>query len=424
LKLNISFMQSNSNYNLISLVLWLGIIFFISTEGVSSQPTLKEQNRVRDFGKSLKKFGKKEIDNSPDAQTNSAEDEETIRVKTDLVVNDILITDQNRKTITNLKKDDFLVTEDSVPQTIEMFSPGENLSLPRSIVLVIDDTLAQVSYVRKSIEAAKLLVDKLNPNDKMAIVTGDVKLLVDFTQDKTLLKNTLDSLEKNTVKMGYALEFDALMAVLNEMFATEDNRRIVIFQGDGSEILRIKTGDDTLWRFLTSFLKIKEERWYLKRYLAFSDIQDAVERSRATIYSIIPEIRVLGLPKKEQTARARISLEIFRDYGIYGGFKPKQRFEDFQRDFLEFEAKRLVAAQKAMSKVAELSGGYIDFIEKPEDAEHIYSNILEQINNRYVIGYYPTNQERNGKRREVKIEVRNHSEYIVMGRKTYLAPEQ
>jgi hypothetical protein len=76
-----------------------------------------------------------------------------------------------------------------------------------------------------------------------------------------------------------------------------------------------------------------------------------------------------------------------------------------------------------MFRVAELSGGNAGFIEKPEDAESIYADIFTVIKNRYVIGYYPTNQEQDGKRRELKIEVRNHPEYFVTGRKAYIAAE-
>ena len=72
-----------------------------------------------------------------------------------------------------------------------------------------------------------------------------------------------------------------------------------------------------------------------------------------------------------------------------------------------------------MFRIAELSGGNLGFIEKPEDAEGVYSNIFKLISNRYLIGYYPSNQVRDGKRREVKVEVRHHPEYVVTGRKDY-----
>jgi hypothetical protein len=46
------------------------------------------------------------------------------------------------------------------------------------------------------------------------------------------------------------------------------------------------------------------------------------------------------------------------------------------------------------------------------------------IENRYVVGYYPKNEARDGTRRSVKIEVKGHPEYVVLGRKTYFAPEE
>jgi len=75
--------------------------------------------------------------------------------------------------------------------------------------------------------------------------------------------------------------------------------------------------------------------------------------------------------------------------------------------------------QRSLSEVAKLSGGYTDFLEKPKDAEKVYSTIFGAINKRYLIGYYPKPQD-NGKRHTVKIEVRGHPEYVVVGRKTYL----
>ena len=41
---------------------------------------------------------------------------------------------------------------------------------------------------------------------------------------------------------------------------------------------------------------------------------------------------------------------------------------------------------------------------------------------RYVVGFYPANKERDGKRRRVQVEVRGHPEYTVWGRKSYYAP--
>jgi VWFA-related protein len=391
-----------------------------SASPVPTQSASPEKPRARTFGSSLGKYRDKEQQNFQNKQkTDESDDVETIRITTDLVVNDVLVTDQNGKMINELNKDDFVVTEDGAPQKIEVFSPGENGTVPRSIVLIIDCGTPQAPYLKNSIQAAKILVDKLAQQDKMAIVTVDVRLRTDFTQDKTLLKKTLDSLEKKDIKLAGGAEFNALLAVLNEMFAAEDRQRIIVFQGDGSEIIWLKADKDGPYP-VPDFTREFVLRWIPRRKamqnFGFSDVKEAIERSRATIYSVTPGIRFLGFSKEEQKARAKISFtNTYRSMGFREA-SLSIMLEEFQSPFEEM----LLAGQTAMLRVAELSGGNLGFIEKPEDAEDIYSNIFKLIRNRYVIGYYPTNQGRDGKRREMKVEVRNHPEYIVTGRKAYL----
>lgn len=403
-------------------ILFLAFVSSSFGQKPSAVPT-PEKNRIKTFGSSLDKYKNKKQKNKKSGESQekqkSAEpdNDEVIQIETDLVVNDVLVTDQKSNVIVNLKKDDFIVTEDGAPQTIEVFSPGESATIPRSIVLIIDSTMPQAPYVKNSIAAAKILVDKLNPNDKMAIVTNYLKLQLDFTQDKTLLKKTLDSLEKQALDIPGGGDFNTLLAVLNEMFDEENRQRIIIFQSDGSGIIWLKPDKDSPYpvsystRYNSGMKYIGEEKAMLK--FGFSEVKEAIERSRATIYSVIPGIRFLGLPEKEQLARARMTLaEIskFFKWNISSAVIRKDQY---------VEAETKTAGQTAMFKVAELSGGNAGFIEKPEDAENIYSDIFTVIKNRYVIGYYPTNQKRDGKRREVKIQVKNHPEYIVTGRKAY-----
>ena len=315
--------------------------------------------------------------------------------------------------IVNLKKEDFVVSEDGVPQTIEVFSPGESATIPRSVVLVIDCSPPQAPYMKKSIEAAKILVDKLGPKDKMAIATTDFQLRSDFTTDKTLLKQALDSLD--TIK-NYNSEFEVLLAVLNEMFDEKGRQRIIIIQSTGVHVMWLKPDQDSPYPVsystrYNSGMKYTGEQSMSK--FGFSEVKEAIERSQATIYSVIPGIRFLGLSEKEQLARARITLaELDQAFGW-------KNLPFLLKTQLYAEAEAKTAGQTAMFKVAELSGGNAGFIEKPEDAENIYSDIFTVIKNRYVIGYYPTNQSRDGKPRNVKIEVRSHPEYAITGRQAY-----
>jgi VWFA-related protein len=404
------------------LILFLSLVSFSFGQTPSAKPSPSPSvspQQSRDFGSSLKRYERKQRKDSKDKPKGSdSDDDEVIRVKTDLVVNDVLVSNQKGSVIVGLQKDDFMVTEDGVPQTIEMFSFGENTTLPRSIVLIIDCAPPQAPYLKRSIEAAKVLVDKLAPQDKMAIVTVDVKLRLDFTSDKSLLKKTLDSLEKTDPWLGWNISFDTLLAVLNEMFNEEARQRVIIFQGDGNEIIWLKPDKDAPYPVSYSTLYKSGMRWTGEksiRRIGFSDVKEAIEKSRATIYPVIVGGRFLGLSKEEQLARAKITLA--ESNKSFGG-KDKD-LPAIIRYYQYAEAERKTAGQTAMFKVAELSGGFADFLEKPEDAENVYANIFTVIKNRYLIGYYPTNKNRDGKRRALQIQVRNHPEYTVTGRKAY-----
>src|SRR5947208_3195628 len=351
----------------LTIVLFLAVasLSFGQTPSASPVPTQSaspEKTRAKTFGSSLRKYKPKELRDFQDRpKSNEPDDVETSRITTDLVGNDVLVTDQNGKMVTELNKDDFVVTEDGAPQKIEVFSLGESLSVPRSIVLIIDCYVAQAPYLKNSIQAAKTLVDRLAPQDKMAIVTVDVKLVVDFTADKTRLKNKLSSLlkdpwlesrkeliallpqfranphlltksyfdilEKNGV--GPGREFEALLAALNEMFDREDRQRIIIFQGDGSEIIELKPDSDPIYKIANSTWDKARPGFNNKnpvKNFEFSDIKEAIERSRATIYSVAPGIRFLGLSNEEQKAGAELSLtNLYRALGGRGKLPSRLR---------------------------------------------------------------------------------------------------
>ncbi len=136
------------------------------------------------------------------------------------------------------------ISEDGEPQTVHHFSLGDDQSIGRTIVLLIDYSDSMSPFIKTSVEAAKILVDQLGPKDLMAIVTDDVKLLVDFTRDKEKLLAGLDHLSWRVKwrQVGLSKQFSAMMATVREMFNNEDMRRIIIFQTDGDEADILKDG--------------------------------------------------------------------------------------------------------------------------------------------------------------------------------------
>jgi VWFA-related protein len=345
------------------------------------------------------------------------EDEDVVRVNTDLVVSDVLVVDFQGRPIRGLRKEDFIVKEDNQPQEISTFSMGNSETVPRSIVLIIDYSNSQLPYVITSVEAAKTLVDKLNPRDRMALVTDDVKLLVDFTSDKQLLKSQLEALKKRAMSgwLGRSRQYDALMATLNELFSREEERPIIIFQTDGDQL-------DALGAAAPPGL----QPYIPAKKFSFSDLLTAAERVRVTVYSIIPGVPFAGLSGPELLAHAKLDWENRRkadaQLGRIANVPDRQTISP-PDGLLLASANHWTHLHLGVVQVAKATGGWAQYLEQPEQADSLYAQILDDINQRYVIAYYPTNRTRDGQRRKVSIEVRGHPEYLLLGRKSYFAPQ-
>ena len=89
----------------------------------------------------------------------------------------------------------------------------------------------------------------------------------------------------------------------------------------------------------------------------------------------------------------------------------------WQRNNAEHNAK----LQELLTAVAPLTGGWTEFLEQPEQADKIYARILSDINQRYIVGFYPTHAVRDGKRRKIDFQVKGHPEYQILGRRSYFA---
>jgi VWFA-related protein len=396
------------------------------------------QKKREDFGSSLKRLKwdtkkeaavevkDKEAKNKKDKKAKKgeaplAEIEEVIRIETVLAVFDLLVVDKKGRAIKGLTKDDFVVKEDGKLQQIGTFAMGDDVNRPRSIVLVIDYSGSQLPYLQTSIAAAKMLVAKLNPQDKMAIVTDDISLLVDFTKDKEKLKSSLDSLEQRALwgrGLGRSAQYSALLATLKELVVGEE-RPIILLQTDGDELKSLQPMADRMPPMMRASAK----------EFSLTDIVAAAQKAHTTIYSIISGLRFIGLPPDEQIERARLMQE---SRGAAMAMRAGPGF-DVRRARLQNDAPEayyirtadnMVQQQAALATVAKLTGGWPEFLERPDQAANIYSRILTDINRRYIIGYYPTNTARDGKLRKVNFEVRNHPEYVVWGRKSYYAPER
>jgi len=381
-----------------------------------SQGKDRQENRTKTFGKSVKETDKKPTA-AGSAVSSATADDETIKIETNLVVSDVLVVNEKGNAVIGLRKDDFIVTDNGVAQELDLFSNGTGKPIPRSIVLIMDYSGSQAPFISQSVAAAKLLVDKMGLEDRMAIISDDVKLLIDFTGDRAALKKRLDSIASDSKdnKYGKSAQYTALLATLRELINVDDLRSIIIMQSDGDELRMLNGSENLPWP--TQLPSGIDHRNY-----SFADIKETLERSRATLYNVIPGVRFIGLSPDDADQAAIDHARMIAAYvqKRFPNSKPIPIPEPKDKGLFKRTSGTMLLMQRALVELANASGGYTEFLQRPEDADEIYTRILKVIDNRYVLGFYPSEKSADGKPRSVKIEVKGHPEYVIMGRKTYL----
>jgi VWFA-related protein len=414
----------------------VGLAFSVRTELQTGQSAQKHKREK--FGSSLDRLKwdaashraiEKESKPEPGA-------EDVVKLSTLLVVVNALVTDSLSRPVSGLTRADFSILEDDHPQEISVFAVGDQDTIQRKVLLILDRSGSERAYLDSSLDAAKKLVDDLLASDQMAIITDDVELVLGYTADKAALKNTLDRLgsrarpsghsagsgSKTAVFHSRSLQFTALLAALRELVKDDGSRHIIIFQTDGDEAPTLRDQPDA-----------GDYVWNMpRRNYGLADIYAAAQRSSAMIYTIIPSERLVGLAPAELVEHGRLMLERMerarfnsdRDFETYFSTHPLSDAK------VKLFSERFAAGQYAAARVAELTGGWASYLERPEQASSIYSGILSDMNHRYLIGYYPSDDTRDGSHassqgarpRHLKITVKTHPEYIVRGRDTYLPP--
>jgi len=168
----------------------------------------------------------------------------TIAVDVPIVTLDVVATTQHGDIIPGLKKENFRILDDGVPQTITNFSPTE---APITMVLLLEFSSRGYggffAYVGKYWSTA--LFPSLQPKDWIALETFDMKtrIEVDFTQNKDEVMQGLYRLyfpgfsESNL--------FDAILETVDRLKDVKGKKSIVVLSS-GVDTFSKHTLDQTM----------------------------------------------------------------------------------------------------------------------------------------------------------------------------------
>jgi len=154
--------------------------------------------------------------------------DDVIRINTTLVNSPVLVIGRNGKFIPTLRREDFEIFEDGVPQDITYFA---SVDKPFTVALLIDTSHSTALDLQDIQDAAVSFVDKLRPRDRALIVSfsGQIKVLAEATSDHEFLKNAI----RRTRPEGNSRVYDAISLVLNDKLDSITGRTAVVLFSDG-----------------------------------------------------------------------------------------------------------------------------------------------------------------------------------------------
>src|SRR5438093_270792 len=344
----------------------------------------------------------------------------TIRVDTQLVVETVVVKDKDGKNLEGLIDKDFTVTEDGVPQTISVFQferledtpapapsagaqqpaaevvqpkiptqitpppPGDSRYRDRRLLVLFFDLMnvSPADQLRAFTAADKFIRTQMKTPDLVAIMSfaaGSVKVLQDFTNDQ-----------------------EALFAVLQKFIYPDDNYNDTADTGaafgqDNSEFNIFNT-DRQLAALQTAvnMLKLVNEQKSLVYFagglrLNGTDNQaqlratiNAAIRSNVAFFPVDARGLVATLPLGDATRPSPGGI------GMFNGNMAS--ITNFQRSQDSLYALASDTGGKALLDNNDLAAGIVQ-------AE-------QEITSYYVIGYYPSNTNLDGKFRHVKITLK------------------
>jgi VWFA-related protein len=305
---------------------------------------------------------------SSSAQDDQSEPVTTFKGGVDVVQLFFNVKDKRGALIPNLKKEDFLLSEDGKPQTVKYFSENSDLPLTLGILIDASGSQSNVLDMEKQVGGA-FLSDIIREKDLAFVLSFDVNvdLLQDFTSSTRKLKDALNSARINTGGGGGSigglgggpiptsgtprgtLLYDAIYLASHDELAQQVGRKAMIILTDGED--------------QGSRLRVQ-------------DAIEAAQKSDSIVYVLM-----------------------IADRGFYGG--------------------GFYHGDSEMKKLSNQTGGrVIDVGNKFDKLREAFDQIAQELRSQYSVGYTPTNSNRDGSFRKIEVKAKD---YKIQARAGYYA---
>jgi VWFA-related protein len=378
----------------------------------------------------------------------------TFRAQIDYVEVSAIVTDDDGNLVKDLTKADFQILENGKPQTVAVFTPvsipferpertliegrplkfdvatNEGARDGRVYVIVLDDYhIGSLRTARVKLAVKEFIEKHVAANDQVAVIhaSGRSNASQEFTTNKDLMLAAVDKLMGMKIRSAtverlqdYRTRVEQLNAsgstdaqdrakdmldperAFNARSAMETlrnlSRMLETVNGSRKAVLFYSEGIDY---DVTDIMGVTSGSRYASDVLySMRDAIGAATRSNVAYYTIDPR-GLVGISDDEMDMEAP-------PQDVTLGLNP-WNIRDEQR-----------LAQMSLMSLAEETGGAYSV--NSNDFSRIYDRIVRDSSSYYLLGYYPTDERRNGSVRRIQVKV-NRKNVQVFARKAYQAPK-
>jgi VWFA-related protein len=395
-------------------------------------------------------------------QTKSADQDEPVRLRTELIEVQVVVTDKQGRVIEGLKKEDFELLEQGRPQEVTFFSlerinvqptkpaPGEDLpglnpskrsteaaGPSRSLVLFFDTLhLSGPSLIRSKISMKQFIDEQVTDRDTIVIaacsgVFGVFKnpvrnrfavhrLIERITDFDTSRQSNFTPYIAAMVKQGDRSAFELAVQILSEELGIDAVFAAAMVRGRASEVLEIES---------------------YKRQSTLDVLNAVAERVAA-----MPGQRLLvllsdgftmrdfnGAPDAEQV-QSSISKAVRAGVVIHSidvrGLEVAAEFDASRRGLSSpsmigrlssYMASSAKDRQDGINALAQDTGGKAFF--NTNDLKGAVQKAVDLNRTYYALAYYPADDKGSKEFRKITVRIKSHPEYEIRAQKGYLASD-
>lgn len=322
------------------------------------------------------------------------EQDEPIRLKTDLVSITASAIDRGGRAIKSLKAEDFTIYEDGVKQKISHFAATEE---PFTLLLLLDisgSTREDIALMKK---AARNFLSELRAEDRVSVIvfSREIELIADFADPRAKVETAIDQIAATEGSEGSRFTFntgtsfyDALfLAVEESPLKHAEGRKAIVCMSDGVDSTSLKN---------------------------YKDISTLVVQSEASVYflGLNTENAMLTGLLKPRTDAGYLNFSQSQINRYYDEYDAESLERHRPREVMTPDVKREIngglyrLARREQQEISDRTGGRVYPVRTLADLSGVYKQVADDLRSQYSISYYPSNQARDGRWRAIRVEAR------------------